>query len=144
MTTVAELLAQYGIKLASTTPGRYYATCPQCSASRSKRTAKVLGVTISLDGSVCWGCNHCGWTGPEKGSGKPNGKAAADDFAASYDYPDATGVVTPRNTKFAQRRTVGSELVGDDGGWSDALLLQKFPHELECRLTVSPWLNEDI
>jgi len=33
----------------------------------------------------------------------------------------ATGVVTPRNTKFAQRRTVGSELVGDDGGWSDAL-----------------------
>ena len=56
----------------------------------------------------------------------------------------ATGVVTPRNAKFAQRRTVGSELVGDDGGWSDALLLQKFPHELECRLTVSPWLNEDI
>ena len=47
----------------------------------------------------------------------------------------ATGVVTPRNTKFAQRRTVGSELVGDDGGGSDALLLQKFPHELECRLT---------
>ena len=56
----------------------------------------------------------------------------------------ATGVVTPRNTKFAQRRTVGSEPVGDDGGWSDALLLQKFPHELECRLTVAPWLNEDI
>ena len=39
----------------------------------------------------------------------------------------ATGVVTPRNTKFAQRRTVGSELVGDDDGWSDALLLQKLP-----------------
>ena len=38
----------------------------------------------------------------------------------------ATCVVTPRNTKFARRRTVGSELVGDDGGWSDALLLQKF------------------
>ena len=56
----------------------------------------------------------------------------------------AAGVVTPRNAKFAQRRTVGSELVGDDDGWSDALLLQKFPHELECRLTVPPWLNEDI
>ena len=56
----------------------------------------------------------------------------------------ATGVVTPRDTKFAQRRTVGSKLVGDDGGWSDALLLQKFSHELECRLTVAPWLNENI
>ena len=119
MTTVAELLAQYGIKLASTTPGRYYATCPQCSASRSKRTAKVLGVTISLDGSVCWGCNHCGWTGPEKGSGKPNGNAAADDFAASYDYPDATGVVRfqkvrnlpGRKPRFWLRRPDGN------GGW---------------------------
>jgi hypothetical protein len=35
----------------------------------------------------------------------------------------ATCVVPPRNTKFAQRRAVGSELVGHDGGWSDALLL---------------------
>src|SRR5207344_288237 len=56
----------------------------------------------------------------------------------------AACVVTPRNAKFAQRRTVGSELVGDDGDGSDALLLQKFPHELEGRLTVAPWLNEDI
>ena len=55
-------------------------------------------------------------------------------YSSSDRYRDAT------NTKFAQRRTVGSELVGDDGGWSDALLLHKFPHELECRLTVAPWL----
>ena len=56
----------------------------------------------------------------------------------------ATCVVLPRNTKFAQRRAVGSELVGDDGGWSDALLLQEFSHQLERRLAVSPWLNEDV
>src|SRR5680860_1767917 len=45
-------------------------------------------------------------------------------------------VVPPRNTKFAQRRAVGSELVGHDGGWSDALLLQEFSHQLERRLAV--------
>src|SRR5665648_241413 len=56
----------------------------------------------------------------------------------------ATCVVPPRNTKFAQRRAVGSELVGHDGGWSDALLLQEFSHQLERRLAVSPWLNEDV
>ena len=56
----------------------------------------------------------------------------------------ATCVVPPRNTKFAQRRAVGSELVGHDGDWSDALLLQEFSHQLERRLAVSPWLNEDV
>src|SRR5450755_493194 len=56
----------------------------------------------------------------------------------------ATCVVPPRNTKFAQRRAVRSELVGHDGGWNDALLLQEFSHQLERRLVVSPWLNEDV
>ena len=57
--------------------------------------------------------------GPEKGSGKPNGNAAADDFAASYDYPDATGVVRfqkvrnlpGRKPRFWLRRPDGN------GGW---------------------------
>src|SRR6266540_192478 len=56
----------------------------------------------------------------------------------------ATCVVPPRNTKFAQRKAVGSELVGHDGGSSDALLLREFSHQLERRLAVSPWLNEDV
>ena len=64
------------------------------------------------------------------------GRTARRTAGASLRILPATCVVTPRNAKFAQRRTVGSELVSDDGGWSDALLLQKFPHELECRLTV--------
>ena len=56
----------------------------------------------------------------------------------------ATRVVTPRNTKVTQCRTIGSELVGYDSGWSNALLLQEFPHQLERRLTVSPGLNQDV
>ena len=34
--------------------------------------------------------------------------------------------------------------VGHDGGWSDALLLQEFSDQLERRLAISPWLNQDI
>ena len=37
----------------------------------------------------------------------------------------ATCVVPPRNTKFAQRGAVGSELVGHNGGGGNALPLQE-------------------
>ena len=56
----------------------------------------------------------------------------------------ATRVVSPRKPKFAQCRAVGSKLVGHDGGWSDALLLQEPSHQLERRLAVSPRLNQDV
>src|SRR3974377_1171914 len=55
----------------------------------------------------------------------------------------ATFVLPPRTTKFPQRRAVGSKLVRHDGGWSDAMLLQEFSHQLERRLAVSPRLNQD-
>src|SRR5262245_24177577 len=85
--TPEELLAKHGIKLESTTPGRHYTICPECSAKRSSaehRATKVLGVTIDSKG-VCWGCSHCGWTGPPKGSG---GKR---EELQSYIYRDASG-----------------------------------------------------
>jgi uncharacterized protein DUF3631 len=90
--TPEQLLATNGIKLDSTAPGRHYATCPKCSATRSRahQGNKVLGVTIEADGSVRWGCNHCGWTGPEKGVGG-NGHQAG--FAATYNYRDTNGNV---------------------------------------------------
>jgi hypothetical protein len=65
-----ELLAKHGIKLPSTAPGRYYIACPQCSATRKKSGDKCLGVTIEADGKVHFGCNHCNFRGPEKGSGE--------------------------------------------------------------------------
>jgi hypothetical protein len=75
---ISELLSQHNIKLPSVQPGRYYVICPQCSAKRKKahQKLKVLGVTVEID-KVFWGCNHCGWTGPEKG-------ARGD----TYDYRD--------------------------------------------------------
>ena len=58
--TAAEILADAGIETTSTAEGRYYTTCPKCSAERKKRREKCLGVTIDAKG-VAWGCNHCDW-----------------------------------------------------------------------------------
>jgi hypothetical protein len=87
MRTPAQLLAAHGIKLPSTEPGRHYTTCPRCSHKRSKahQVAKVLGVTIKADGKVHFGCNHCGWTGPEKQSGNGHDRER-EDIEAAYDY----------------------------------------------------------
>jgi hypothetical protein len=85
--TIAELLAKHGIKLESTAPGRHYTTCPRCSKDRSKQKEKCLGVTIDNEG-VRWGCNHCGWTGPEKGSGERPTK-----IEITYNYHDADGLL---------------------------------------------------
>ena len=54
-----DLLRQSGVTLDNYAPGRYYTTCPNCSAGRSTsehRREKVLGVTIEADGSVRFGC----------------------------------------------------------------------------------------
>jgi RecA-family ATPase len=67
--TVEDLLAANNINLPSAASGRYYVTCPRCSAKRSRahQKLKCLGVNINGD-SVNWGCNHCSWTGPEQGA----------------------------------------------------------------------------
>jgi hypothetical protein len=116
--TPQELLATNGIHLKSAAPGRKYTTCPRCSHTRSRahQKAKVLGVTIEGD-SARWGCNHCGWTGPEKGNSKPNGQGG--EFAATYDYCDADGVLrfqkvrklSGSKNRFFMRRPDGH------GGW---------------------------
>ena len=81
--TPTELLTRHGIKIESTAPGRYYATCPRCSAARKlgNQNKKCLGITID-DKSTRWGCSHCGWTGPEKGPA--NGRDGCD--LTTYDY----------------------------------------------------------
>jgi hypothetical protein len=64
MTSAADILRSAGITTKPTEPGRYYATCPQCSRSRQKRHQHLpcLGVTIDSNG-VGWKCFHCGWRG---------------------------------------------------------------------------------
>ena len=109
----ADLLAEYGICVASTAPGRYYTTCPKCSAARSNvhKKAECLGVTIE-DDSVRWGCNHCGWTGPEKGNG-------AKPELTTYVYRDNAGAVRFRKVRNVPGRDPRFWLEKPDGrgGW---------------------------
>jgi putative DNA primase/helicase len=92
------LLRKHGVELDDYGAGRHYAACPKCSRDRktaAHRNDKVLGVTIDADGSVRFGCNHCGWTGPEKGKGNGNGSGGPP--LTSYVYRDKHG--TPRFRK---------------------------------------------
>jgi hypothetical protein len=119
--TPEQLLTANGIKPDSIAPGRHYTTCPKCSHTRSRthQGNKVLGVTIESDDSVHWGCNHCGWTGPEKGVGKGGNGHGGAGFAATYDYTDAAGALLfqkvrnppGREPRFWLRRPDGN------GGW---------------------------
>src|SRR5262245_19584629 len=112
-----ELLAKHSIKIATTAPGRYYTTCPQCSATRKKSDDKCLGVTIEADGKVHFGCNHCGWRGPEKSSGTINGGREA---LQSYVYRDAGGTPRFRKVRNAPGREPRFWLERADGrgGWA--------------------------
>ncbi len=109
--TAEELLKAHNIHLPDTSPGRQYATCPQCSATRGKKNDKCLGVTIDAEG-VCWGCNHCGWSGPPKGSGGKHELQA-------YVYRDADGVALFRKVRNLPGREPRFWLERADGrgGW---------------------------
>ena len=74
MKTATEILQQYGLHPPSTAPGDYATTCPQCSHKRKTQNQKKKCLGIHIDTkSACWRCNHCGWSGPEKGSGNGRG-----------------------------------------------------------------------
>jgi Protein of unknown function (DUF3631) len=118
MTTAQETLSKHGIKLESYAPGRHYTTCPKCSHTRStpNQKLKVLGITIGEDGSVCWGCNHCTYSGPEKGSGERH-------ELMSYVYCDADGTAHFRKVRNAPGREPRFWLEQPDGrgGWKKGL-----------------------
>jgi hypothetical protein len=111
--TLGELLQLNHIELQRTHPGRQYTTCPECSAKRSKKHQKTecLGVTIEADGSVRWGCNHCGWTGPQKGGG-----FGGEDGQIFYFYRDASGTVRFRKAR-TRRKDFWLEQPNGSGGW---------------------------
>ena len=138
MKTADEILHEHGI--APPPPGkqRYYTTCPQCSAKRSRahQKAACLGITVKGDG-VKWGCNHCLWTGGAYYNGKINGPGG--EPARTYDYLDEQGKLLfqkvrnpPGNAqRFWQRRPDGK------GGWiSNAQgvrkVLYRLPEVLEA------------
>ena len=90
---VTDLLARNGINLTDTSPGQHYTTCPKCSGNRMScnQHKLVLGVLVDAKGA-CWHCNHCEWSGPEKGTGK--------QIVATYDYVDEDGELLFQAVRF--------------------------------------------
>jgi hypothetical protein len=100
MTSVEQLLRENQIDAPSLAPGEHYTTCPQCSHTRNKSSDKCLGYKIDEKG-VCWHCYHCGWSGPEKGSGKANGHARGfGEIGTIYDYDNADGKLIFQKVRF--------------------------------------------
>jgi hypothetical protein len=140
--TAADILSDHRINTESTLPGRYYTTCPKCSAARSRahQRAPCLGVTITAE-NVTFGCNHCGWTGGGKCNGRANGHAykPRTGFVATYDYTDENGellfqVCRTPGKDFPQRRPDGK------GGWKWSTngarkVLYRLPEVLEAIAT---------
>jgi len=95
-----------------------YTTCPKCSRDRSTkahRNAEVLGLTIEADGRVRFGCNHCGWTGPEKGKG--NG--ADGPPLTTYVYRNKDGALQFRKVRNSSGREPRFWMERWDGvGWA--------------------------
>jgi hypothetical protein len=115
MNTVDTILQRFGLRPPCSAPGRYYTTCPKCSAARTRahQKSECLGITID-DQGVQFGCNHCDFKGGALY--KPNG-AARDPFVAVYDYFDENGkllfqVCRTADKQFPQRRPDGN------GGWA--------------------------
>ena len=71
MNELVAALQDNGINLRDLGAGNHHSTCPQCSASRKKKTDKCLNVTIGADGGAVWYCHHCQWAGNY--SGRTNG-----------------------------------------------------------------------
>jgi hypothetical protein len=93
--TPQELLNSAGIQLADYSSGRHGTTCPHCSHLRKLNHQKLRCLWITINGErAYWGCNHCGWTGPERGARDPCNSAAPD--LLSYGYGD--GLRKVRNT----------------------------------------------
>ena len=121
MPTTQELLNNAGLFLRDYGPGRYYVTCPHCSAQRKRHHQKLkcLGVTIEHD-KAFWGCNHCGWTGPETGAAGSNGSRQEWPH---YDYGDLRKVRHPKGGFFWQHQNgKGVWESGTEGADTSALL----------------------
>jgi AAA domain len=116
-----ELLEANGIALRSTSPGRYDVICPECSHKRkpAHRGLKCLNVVIEGRDRAFWRCNHCDWSGPQKGAGaKPNGAGRPE--LTAFEYRDAGGVTRFRKVRNLPGRLPRFWLEQPDGrgGWA--------------------------
>jgi hypothetical protein len=87
--------------------GRFYATCPQCSAKRkqSSQKLKCLGITVGSDG-VKWGCNHCTWTGGQRYENHQTDAKAANERARAKAKAETAASRKKARWLWSQRQSI--------------------------------------
>jgi hypothetical protein len=139
MNTATDILREYGLSAPPPGKDRHYTTCPKCSAGRSRAHQKTPCLSINIDAKgATWCCHHCGWSGPEKGIGKSNGHA--ERFEATYNYPNANGVLQFQKVRNPPGSTPRFFMRRPDhhGGWInntkgvDSNLLYRLPEVIEA------------
>jgi putative DNA primase/helicase len=92
MRSISEILRELGIAPPPPGKDRYYTTCPQCSAKRSRahQKAECLGVTITDEG-VLFGCNHCNWKGGKRFVNGRDRVQPRQGVVAEFPYQDEGG-----------------------------------------------------
>jgi hypothetical protein len=56
-------LADHGIRLRDHRPGEHRTACPECARTKRRSSDTALAVRIDADGTACWCCFRCRWTG---------------------------------------------------------------------------------
>jgi hypothetical protein len=120
MKTASDILREFGISPPPPGRDRYYTTCPQCSATRSRahQKAECLGVTITNDG-VLFGCNHCNWKGGRRFVNGKDRVRPRQGVVAEFPYHDESG-----NVLFIVERR---EIPALNGGKPEKKIKQKRP-----------------
>jgi twinkle protein len=114
MTTLAERMADAGVRLKSYESGGQRIPCPQCSSQRTKKTDPCLSVTIDEDGAK-WKCHHCNWGGGVKDreddpSPAPSRRAQLDRQADRAKWPAVTSMM-PWAAEYLSGRGLPLELL---------------------------------
>ena len=115
MTTLAERLADEGVRLKSYEIGDHRTTCPKCSATRrTKPHEPCLSVTVTDDGAV-FKCHHCGHAGgvhdrDERAPQPPSRRSQLDRQADRSKWP-AVSPIMPWAAEYLSGRGLPLELV---------------------------------
>ncbi len=110
-------LADHKISLYSLQPGEHETTCPVCSHTRKKKTAKCLGVKIDDEGGAAWICHHCGWSGnvPSKRRRESGSRSARAKSAYRRPPADHSGVKDDTLYAWFRKRGISAKVVDNHG-----------------------------
>jgi twinkle protein len=129
----------FDINVRGKTSGQVKITCPQCSASRKKKTYPCL--SVNLDEGV-WNCWHCAWSGSLK-SGEDR-RSAPPPRVRTYRKPVYHPTTLPRDVVqwFAHRGIPEAVLARRQIGYDPAVYFAQI--EDEAPAILFPYLRDGV